>query len=85
MKDTLGSASARKCQRCSSQANDWAYDQLDRDEFIAEVKVFNGYRHYNLTLAYSTKPEHYQPLCRRCHRAQDMAYRGQLEELLLLV
>lgn len=84
LRSILGPARDQICM-CGRVALDWSYDSQDPDEFVAEVKVFNGYRNYMLTLAYSDKPEHYAPKCRPCHRAYDRAYRASLEERLWLL
>lgn len=84
MRDILGPASAQMCA-CGEPAMDWSYDNGDPDDVTAVVKVWNGYKHYPLTLTYSDKPEHYIARCRRCHRAFDLAHRASLEELLWLL
>lgn len=56
-----GKASIYICSNdnCQSQASQWAYDHLDVDEKFEMLKKY--------LMPYSTKVEHYKPLCRPCH------------------
>jgi hypothetical protein len=63
-----GSASAHACHHCARPAKDWAYDHGDPDEKWG--------RHGNCVMRYSTDPDHYIPLCRKCHKAFDDASRA---------
>lgn len=67
---TYGKASEHMCVQCEAQADDWAYDHLDPDE---RIYVKNGHQ-----MPYSTTVEHYQPMCKQCHREFD----GNVEKLL---
>lgn len=58
-----GKASEQICVACSGPAREWAYDHQDPDELI-EWETTNG-------SSYSLKPEHYQAMCKKCHRAFD--------------
>lgn len=60
VKKARGSASEYACVNCSGPARDWAYDRTDPDEKISE----DG-------MVYSTRIDHYQPMCVACHRAFD--------------
>ena len=55
-----GRAGDQTCE-CGRPAKDWAYDHADPDERRDETH--NG--------PYSTKVEHYIPMCRSCHRTFD--------------
>lgn len=56
----LGLASAHSCRHCGASAADWAYDHADLNEQVdGRGRV------------YSTDPDRYMPLCRRCHSAFD--------------
>lgn len=63
VKKAKGAASDYDCVSCGSPAAQWAYDGQDPEE-IRGMFTFIG-------MAYSTKPEHYMPLCIACHRAFD--------------
>lgn len=56
-----GPASGHSCVDCGQPAQDWSYDHGDPDQRIA---ADNG-------CPYSTKAEHYQPRCKRCHAIFD--------------
>lgn len=62
-----GSARLHACAHCGTVAYDWAYDGMCPDELL-------GQRH-GRWLLYSTDPDHYMPLCRKCHSAHDRAAR----------
>lgn len=66
IKAAKGPASAHACVDCGVQAAEWAYDHADPDELVGASGGGRGRK-----AAYSTKPEHYRPLCRRCHRRAD--------------
>ena len=51
------------CARCAKPAREWAYDHLDPHE---KTDTWGGFE-----VRYSVNVEHYQPLCRSCHRAFD--------------
>lgn len=61
VKRLLGSASEYACHHCGGQARHWAYDHGDPGERVDPRGI-----------AYSTKPEHYQPLCVSCHKRFDL-------------
>jgi len=50
-----GPAKVWPCQHCGDQAAHWAYDHTDPNEKVSD----RG--------RYSTDPDHYIPLCHRCH------------------
>jgi hypothetical protein len=52
----FGNARTHQCVECGNAAEDWAYDHQDADE-----------RRDSRGLPYSVRPEHYRPMCRRCH------------------
>ncbi len=60
-----GNAAAYHCIDCGKQAEHWAYDNTDPAELFDD----RGYR-------YSATPEHYQPMCVRCHKRFDSITRG---------
>lgn len=57
-----GKAVEHGCSHCSNGAYNWAYDHEDPDE------VDDGSRTYSLN------PDHYLPLCKRCHQKFDWDY-----------
>ena len=59
-----GAASSHACLGCGSQAQQWAYDHTDHEE---RHQVFGNSR-----LPYSPDPEHYLPLCTKCHKVFDL-------------
>lgn len=58
-----GGASTHPCVDCGLPARDWSYDHADPEELFEEQR--------GRLLAYSMKPEHYVPRCKRCHNAFD--------------
>jgi hypothetical protein len=56
-----GKASQYECRDCWRPAHDWAYDQQDPH---AKIDSVTGY-------IFSTDPEHYVALCKRCHWTLD--------------
>lgn len=58
-----GLASEHTCT-CGEAAQTWAYDHQDPDEKADASGPDSGH-------PFSTKPEHYQPLCYVCHWAYD--------------
>jgi 5-methylcytosine-specific restriction endonuclease McrA len=56
----MGAAREHLCTSCGAQALDWAYDGEDVDELISDEGMH-----------YSVDPDHYWPMCRRCHQKQD--------------
>lgn len=61
VRNALGKATKFECVQCSSQAKHWAYDHADIDEKQSKFGP------------YSTKIEHYQPMCVPCHKNFDLA------------
>jgi hypothetical protein len=59
VRSTKGRASQYLCQHCGRSAEHWAYDGKDVDQFI------------DLSRIYSLKPDHYTPLCAKCHKTYD--------------
>lgn len=57
---TKGPATNYACVQCEGPAHEWAYDHADPDEKDEDGKG-----------TYSTKIEHYRPMCRRCHTRFD--------------
>lgn len=55
-----GSASQFDCIECGKQAQEWAYDHRASDELADEEGR-----------PYSCNPEHYDPMCKSCHRSID--------------
>lgn len=60
-----GSASQHPCIDCNEPAYHWSYDHLDADELMYEYES-------GKFIAYSAKPEHYQPRCVPCHKRYDL-------------
>lgn len=63
VKALWGFASTHTCRHCLGPAAHWAYDHLDPNE---RVDPDEG--------PYSPNPDHYLPLCVRCHKAFDLGY-----------
>lgn len=61
-----GPAKIHKCQQCDKPAAHWAYDHLDPDEKVVKKGRKRG-------LPFSIDPDHYLPLCVRCHKRFDLA------------
>jgi hypothetical protein len=57
-----GKATDHPCADCGGLAAHWAYDHLDPDELPSD----DG--------PYSTKVEHYRPMCVPCHKRFDLDY-----------
>lgn len=65
IKYAKGPAASHPCSRgCGSQGHEWAYDHKDPDEKICLTGEATG-------CLFSTKIEHYVPMCRSCHRTHD--------------
>ena len=60
VKRRRGSAKKQRCAHCDGPAATWAYDGSDPDEITDD----EGRR-------YSGDPDHYFPLCAKCHCAMD--------------
>lgn len=61
-----GSASNHECIECGKQAEHWAYDHNDPSELMGTVDNCPS------LMPYSADPNHYQPMCVRCHKRMDM-------------
>lgn len=73
IQEQWGKASEYVCT-CGAPAQDWAYDNTDPDEKVGPRGML-----------FSTNVERYEPLCRRCHKMQDIAALvSRTEELLAL-
>lgn len=55
------------CIGCGAPANHWSYDHADPDERLDDTLSARP-------VAYSVKPEHYDPRCVTCHRRFDVAH-----------
>lgn len=71
VKAQRGRARQHNCQHCNTQAAEWAYDHADPSQRMGDDGHGNS-------LIYSLNPEHYIPLCVRCHRAFDVAHGAKL-------
>lgn len=62
-----GRASDYDCAMCGVGADEWAYDHADPCELLMpqDARQHAGF-------AYSLNFEHYQPMCRSCHRITDL-------------
>lgn len=58
---------------CENAAHDWAYDGMDPSELCGPGKS-------GTMLVYSQYPEFYMPLCKRCHRPRDKAWRARMKD-----
>lgn len=61
---TRGSASSYICISCKDQAQEWAYNYQDPDDFVTTVDLIA-----------SRNPKFYEPMCRSCHRKYDSTWR----------
>jgi hypothetical protein len=66
VKSARGAAREHKCIQCGARAAHWAYDHGDPGE---RTDPDEG--------PYSLKSEHYRPMCVRCHKRFDMAWRRE--------
>lgn len=60
-----GPAKRHACVTCGSSALHWSYDHTDPDERLSTSPRTLG-------IAFSLKPEHYQPRCVPCHKRYDL-------------
>ena len=60
LKKRRGDPKEMECIRCGGEADEWAYDHKDSNESVSP----RGY-------AYSQNLDHYDPMCRPCHRRFD--------------
>ena len=58
-----GYAKSYRCENCGTCAAHWAYDHLDPDEHL---DLRNG--------PFSLDPQHYRPLCVKCHKRFDLDF-----------
>lgn len=65
VRSTHGAASNYQCITCGDRAYHWSYDHTDADELTYEYEP-------GKVIAYSAKPEHYQPRCVPCHKRYDL-------------
>jgi hypothetical protein len=61
-----GSASNHNCVECGTQAEHWAYDHNDPNELKGTIVNSPS------LMPYSADPNHYQPMCVKCHKRMDM-------------
>lgn len=66
---TKGKAARHSCQHCGQPAHHWAYDGKDPNELTGTSNQSRDRR--QVPVRYSTKLEHYIPLCRSCHTTLD--------------
>jgi hypothetical protein len=62
----FGRASSYRCVECGRKGDVWAYDHEGFDALIDQQG-----------LEFSTKADHYRPMCNSCHVAFDNAHRAQ--------
>ena len=74
--DANGPAAEHECVQCGKTAQDWAYDGEDPLEVIAQF-THKG-------LVYSLNPNHYKPMCKKCHCAFDAELRRNRKADLVL-
>ncbi len=60
LRDDKGPAWQHACIECGDQAAHWSYDRKAEDE---QQSVFGPY---------TTRQEHYQPMCNSCHKKFDL-------------
>lgn len=68
LRRTRGPARAHRCAVCGKQAVDWSYSGTDPLE-VAELPDPSPFP--RRPRRYSLNPDHYAPLCLRCHRDRD--------------
>lgn len=72
LRQTKGSASAHRCAGgCGRQAEEWAYDRSDPNE-VTDTR-------HGVLVRHSADLDHYQPMCRTCHRRLDSGNRRKDE------
>lgn len=64
IKEALGKARLQSCRQCKGRAAEWAYDGTDANERTEMVR--------GSLLRFSLQPEHYIPMCVKCHRQFDL-------------
>lgn len=64
VKYVRGRAANYTCEDCAGVAETWAYDHADPNEQVGD----DG---HGSVMPYSTDPNHYRPLCAKCHKAFD--------------
>ena len=64
-----GNASDQDCAHCGGRAAQWAYDHEDPNEITGS---WHGRK-----ITYSGDPNHYIPLCPKCHVKFDNDHRGR--------
>jgi hypothetical protein len=69
LRKARGSASEHDCVACDRQADQWAYDHADAFERVDPHSV--------PPMVFSLNFDHYQPMCRFCHKALDNAKAGR--------
>jgi len=62
-----GPASNHDCAGCGAAADEWAYDHADP---LESLMPHDAVQHAGF--AYSLNFDHYQPMCRSCHRSADL-------------
>lgn len=67
-----GSPSQFPCVSCGTTAHDWAYDGTDPSQHLGRPL---SARATGCPCFYSSWPEFYMPLCKKCHLAKDVAAR----------
>lgn len=70
VKADRGDASEHPCCVCGSPGRQWAYDHQDPGELF-DPKAGRGKGR-----TYSSKSEHYKPMCAPCHVSYDLEHRG---------
>lgn len=70
VKRLRGPASDHTCIECGEQAQEWAYMGGGGDW---ELTTRPDLRREHPGLKYSLDPDHYEPMCKRCHRRKDLA------------
>ena len=60
-----GRIASHSCVDCGGRAQHWSYDHEDPDQMFAMNISANP-------VAYSNKPEHYEPRCVSCHKRFDL-------------
>ena len=62
-----GKAREHTCVDCGARADEWSYNHADPDEQVYHFAQGNKVQ----DIAYSPRPEFYEPRCKACHTTLD--------------
>lgn len=69
VRDAKGPAADHACVTCGCQADEWAYDHAD-----PLARLVPADRPRLAGMPYSLNVDHYQPMCKSCHKAFDRTH-----------